>query len=94
MFENHYVLITKGSCPACQGAIELLKSRSLNFIYTDMENAPQVLEVTKLSSGHATVPMIWEVVIGQDMQNPVENKFIGGFDDLQKSLGEVTETSE
>ena len=94
MIDSHYVLITKSTCQACQGAIELLKSKEINFIYTDMEHAPDVLEVTKMASGHSTVPMIWEVVIGQDMQNPVENKFIGGFDDLQKSLGEVTETSE
>lgn len=94
MFENHYVLITRASCPACQGAIELLKSKNLNFIYTDMENAPQVLEVTKLASGHATVPMIWEVVIGKDMENPAENKFIGGLDDLQKILGDTSAASE
>ena len=52
MFENHYVLITAGSCEFCQEAIEILKSKELNFIYTDMENAPQVLEVTKMASGH------------------------------------------
>ena len=93
MFENHYVLIIKGTCPACQGAIALLKSKELNFIYTDMENAPRILEVTKMTSGHATVPMIWEVSVGEDLQKPAGNKFIGGFDDLQKLLGVDEEES-
>jgi len=87
MFENHYVLITKGSCEFCQEAIELLKSKELNFIYTDMENAPQVLEITKMASGHTTVPLIWEVAIGEDVKAPASNNFIGGCDELKKHLG-------
>jgi len=87
MFENHYVLITKGSCEFCQEAIELLKSKELNFIYTDMENAPQVLEITKLASGHTTVPLIWEIVIKEDVKTPASNNFIGGCDELKKHLG-------
>ena len=83
MFGNHYVLITAGSCEFCQEAIELLKSEGLNFVYTDMENAPEILEVTKVASGHSTVPMIWEVVVGENPQSPAENKFIGGCDDLK-----------
>jgi len=86
MFENHYVLITAGSCEFCQEAIKLLKSEGLNFVYTDMENAPEILEVTKMASGHPTVPMIWEVVLGSDPQSPAENKFIGGYDDLKTHL--------
>ena len=87
MFENHYVLITAGSCEFCQEAVEILKSKELNFIFTDMENAPQVLEGTKLASGHATVPMIWEVVVGEDPQSGANNNFIGGCDELKKHLG-------
>ena len=94
MIGKHYVLITKGTCPACQGAIELLKSKEFNFIYTDMENAPEILEVTKMTSGHSTVPMIWEVSVGENMQQPAQNKFIGGYDDLQKLLGVIDEASD
>ena len=94
MFGNYYVLITKGTCPSCQGAIDLLKSKELNFLYTDMEHAPQILEITKASSGHSTVPMIWEVSVGADVQNPAANKFIGGFDDLQEHLSENNEVGE
>ena len=87
MIGNHYVMITKGSCPHCQGAIELLKSKNLKFIYTDMESAPEVLELTKMSSGHATVPIIYEVVVGENLQQPAQNKLIGGFDKLKEHLG-------
>mgnify|MGYP003115848744 CR=1 FL=1 len=87
MIGNHYVLITKGSCPYCQEAIELLKDREAKFVYTDMENAPEVLELTKMTSGHSTVPMIWNVVVEDDMTKPAENRFIGGCDDLKKHLG-------
>jgi len=87
MFENHYVLITKGSCEFCQEAIELLKSKELNFIYTDMENAPQVLEVTKMAMGHSTVPMIWEVTVGESLEEPASNNYVGGCDELKKHLG-------
>jgi len=86
MIENHYVLITKESCEFCQKAIRLLKLKELNFIYTDMENAPQVLEVTKMTTGHSTVPLIWEVVVGEDLRAPASNKFIGGYDELKKLL--------
>ena len=89
MINNHYVLITKGTCPACHEAIELLKSKDLNFIFTDMEYAPDVLQATKLAAGHPTVPMIWEVSIAGDIQKPASNKFIGGFDNLRQYLGEI-----
>jgi glutaredoxin 3 len=94
MFGKHYVLVTKGSCPYCKKAIELLKSKELEFIYTDMENAPMVLEVTKASSGYSTVPMIWEITVEQERQLPVESKFIGGFEDLSNYLGEVKKEDE
>jgi len=87
MIGNHYVMITDGECPHCQGAIELLKSKDLRFIYTDMGSAPEILELTKLSSGHSTVPIIYEVVVGENLQQPAQNKLIGGFDKLKEHLG-------
>jgi len=87
MIENHYVLITDGSCEFCQEVVELLKSRELNFINTDMGNAPDVLNITKMTMGHSTVPMIWQVSVGKDLQQPADQKFIGGCDELKKHLG-------
>jgi len=86
MIENHYVLITKESCEFCQKAIRLLKLKELSFIYTDMENAPQVLEVTKMATGHSTVPLIWEVVVEGYLRKPASNKFIGGYDELKNLI--------
>jgi len=92
MINNHYVLITAGNCEFCQEAVSLLKERSLQFINTDMEHAPQILEVTKMASGHSTIPMIWEVTVGENVQAPAENSFIGGCSELRIHLG-VDETS-
>ena len=86
MIENHYVLITKESCEFCQEAIKLLKLKELSFIYTDMENAPQVLEATKIAAGHSTVPLIWQVAVEGDLRKPASNKFIGGYGELEKLL--------
>ena len=87
MFDKYYVLVTKGSCPVCQEAIEFLKTKELDFVYTDMEHAPRVLEAAKAGSGHSTVPIIWET-------NMASSKFVGGFDDLQESLEGDSEMSE
>jgi len=93
MINDHYVLITVGRCEFCQEAVSLLKERNLQFINTDMENAPQVLEVTKMASGHSTVPMIWEVKAGENMQAPAPNSFIGGCAELKTHLGIESATS-
>jgi glutaredoxin len=87
MIADHYVLITAGSCEFCQEAIELLRSRELNFIYTDMENAPDVMAVAKMTLGHTTVPMIWRVTVGEGLDEPAGQKFVGGCDELKKHLG-------
>jgi glutaredoxin len=90
MVEKHYVLVTKNSCPHCKEAIELLKSKNSSFIYTDMENAKQVLEETKKQSDWETVPMIWEQLVdwSNTSQQVLSSQFIGGYEDLQNSLNE------
>lgn len=92
MNNEHYVLITQGSCPFCADAISLLKEKGKNFIYTDMENAPEILKVTKIASGHETVPMIWAVTVTEDIQRPANNEFVGGYEELKKHLGVSTDT--
>lgn len=68
-----------------------MKSNDKKFIYTDMESAPEVLELTKMASGHSTVPMVWEVVVGADLQSPAQNNFIGGCEDLKAHLNDDTD---
>tara|TARA_Y100000310_G_scaffold300835_1_gene336814 strand:+ start:12 stop:281 length:270 start_codon:yes stop_codon:yes gene_type:complete len=86
MFQEYYILITEGSCEFCQKTVELLKEREFNFINTDMENAPEILGVTKLANNYETVPMIWKVGVGEDASQPVNNIFIGGYDNLVNHL--------
>ena len=87
MVENHYFLFIKSSCPFCQMAIDLLMDKGLTFVYTDLEYAPNILEETKKSVGHQTVPMISRVVSNDFSFPPVQSYFIGGYDDLKKHLG-------
>jgi len=86
MDTKHYVLIVEGSCSFCEQAIALLKERGKKFIYTDMENAPEILEVTKMATGHGTVPMVWAVTVGPDIRSPANNDFVGGYEELEKLL--------
>jgi len=88
MFQEYYILITKGSCEFCQDAITLLKEKDLHFMYTDMENAPEILEVTKIANNYQTVPMIWKVGVGENMEQPTSNVFIGGYDNLCAHISE------
>ena len=88
MNKKHYVLITKNSCRYCQGAIELLTDADASFAYTDMENAPKLLDSTKEQVAWYTVPIIWEQDIEWEDETPVvkENNFVGGFSELQELL--------
>ena len=86
---KHYVLITKSSCGYCDRAIELLKQKKVSFVYTDMENAPDILDSTKTQLDWPSVPMIWEQDLEPGFQpKVVSNDFVGGYDDLVKSLNE------
>tara|TARA_Y100000310_G_C19993484_1_gene495175 strand:- start:26 stop:295 length:270 start_codon:yes stop_codon:yes gene_type:complete len=88
MLQEYYILITEGSCEFCQSAVELLKGKKLNFINTDMENAPEILAVTKIANNYETVPMIWKVGTTEEGSQPVNNIFVGGYDELVKHLEE------
>jgi len=82
---KQYVLITKSSCPYCSKALDLLKEKHLNFVYTDMENAPKALASTKDQLAWETVPMIWEQEIDWDdgIGRILGNTFIGGLEQLE-----------
>jgi glutaredoxin len=91
--EKHYVLITKDSCPYCNKAIDLLKEKSLSFIYTDMENAPKALDSTKEQLSWRTVPMIWKQDIDWEdgVGRVLDNVFIGGLEQLEGHFEEDLE---
>lgn len=84
---NYYTLITKKDCPFCQKALALLEENKKQFIYTDMQFCEPALEVIKLQANHQTVPMIWQISFSGQISEtsaPVENNFIGGYEDLVK----------
>ncbi len=60
-------------CPYCTRAKQLLKSKNIAFQEIDLTNDAELREKISTQTGHQTVPMIF---IGE--------KFIGGFDDLNR----------
>ena len=66
-------------------AIDLLKEKSLSFVYTDMENAPKALDSTKGQLSWQTVPRIWKQDIDWEdgVGRVLDNTFIGGLEQLE-----------
>ena len=92
----YYHLFVKSECPHCKEAKSLLKSEKIEHVITSMDKAPSVLTKLKESTGHTTVPIIFEVTEGE------KYNFVGGCSDLkevfnakevQKSTGEAREES-
>jgi hypothetical protein len=70
--------------------MDLLKEKRLEFVYTDMENAPKALASTKDQLSWETVPMIWEQEIDWD-DGPgkiLGNMFIGGLQQLESHFSD------
>jgi len=66
-------LYTKPTCPFCIRAKELLTERGIEYEDIDVSKDPELrAEVAESVGGFRTVPMIF-----------LDEKFIGGFSDLQ-----------
>ena len=85
---EHYMLVIKSSCPYCKKAIQLLKSEEKQFIYTDMEHAPPLLDAMKVASRWETVPMVWKINANEDMSQPAGTAFLGGYTELLEHFRE------
>ena len=76
-----YILFVKEECPYCRMALQLLEEKNLNYksiaFETDQET---VLQEIKDAHDWTTVPMIFH-------RNGSLIKFIGGYTDLSKELG-------
>lgn len=82
MSDQPFIVYTKGTCPWCDRAKELLTARDLVFQVVELEHLPNQVRFKALH-GHLpklTVPQIWQ---GQD--------HIGGYQDLVKHLGVAPE---
>lgn len=73
------MVISKEKCPFCNKAKELLKKKNLDFEYLDIDtlNEERKRRISQIAKrlNHKTYPMIIH-----------KNKFIGGYDNLQKYL--------
>lgn len=74
------IIYSTGTCPYCINAKELLDSKGVQYkeIRIDKEEGKRD-EMLRISNGRRTVPQIF-----------IDNKHIGGFDDL-KSLNDKGE---
>lgn len=72
-------LYTKANCPYCQMAIQLLAEKQKEFECYAMDKQPKLLTEIKKTYRWNTVPIVVEITEGQE-------KFIGGFTDLQEYL--------
>ena len=70
-------------CPFCVHAKELLIEREEQFMFCCLDQSDVLLRYIKAKYKWDTVPMIVE-----KRTDCNEEKFIGGFTDLQKYLGE------
>ena len=70
---------TKSNCPYCQMAIQLLADNQKEFECYALDNQPRLLNEIKETYRWQTVPVIVEITEGNE-------KFIGGFTDLQEYL--------
>ncbi len=70
---NNNIIYSTMSCPYCVKAKQLLTSLDLPYQEIDIGVNPDVLEELIKKTGWQTVPQIF-----------INNKFIGGFDDLNK----------
>ena len=60
-------------CPFCVAAKDLLTAKGLQYESIDLTNDPDLMEKLAQELNYRAVPMIF-----------VDDKFIGGFTDLQK----------
>ncbi len=72
-------LYTKTDCPYCQMAIRLLAEHQKEFECYALDNQPALLTEIQNTYQWQTVPVVVEITEGQE-------KFIGGFTDLQEYL--------
>ena len=73
-------------CPFCSHAKELLIEKQEQFMFCCLDQSDALLKFLKNKYKWETVPMVIEKRTDSN-----DEKFIGGFTDLQKYLGEADE---
>jgi glutaredoxin 3 len=70
---------TASYCPWCKKAVELLVSEGFTFLSADVTNDEDTRTMLRTLSNCSTVPQVW-----------VDDRFIGGFSDLERLRAEGT----
>lgn len=65
------VLYTKNYCPYCKRALELLKSKGVEYTNVDVTNDDKTFAAIEAKTGWDSVPQIF-----------IDDEFIGGCDDM------------
>lgn len=74
-----YYIYSKKNCKYCEKTKDLLQYKKLHYQVIDITDNKDFIEHLKLSNNHNTFPFVFEE------KNGVLN-FIGGYDNLEKSL--------
>jgi glutaredoxin len=77
-------LYTKANCSYCHRAVTLLVERQKEFECYALDNQPKLLTEIQQTYRWDTVPVVVEITEGQE-------KFIGGFTDLEQYLNNTKE---
>tara|TARA_R110000824_G_scaffold94768_6_gene228442 strand:+ start:482 stop:745 length:264 start_codon:yes stop_codon:yes gene_type:complete len=80
---KYYEIYAWARCPFCANAKELLIAKNQQFMLCCIDQSDILLSFLKKKYSWDTVPMIIE-----KNTESSEEKFIGGFTDLKKYLGE------
>lgn len=68
-------MVSKAGCPYCSNASSALKKNNIPFELLPHDEHPDLVQAIKTEKSHSTFPMIF-----------LDEKFIGGYSDLQKFL--------
>ena len=79
MNNRRFIIVGRSTCPFCAMAEDLLSAESIQSVFLDYSNNPEILEDYKIFYKQATVPIILENNLSSGLVT-----FIGGYSDLLK----------
>jgi len=81
---SYYHLYIKTSCGFCKKAIDLLMEKGEEFAITVLDHSEILEKYVKEDFSHNTVP----IVLLANVEEDVEDEFIGGYTELEESFNE------
>lgn len=75
LMKNDNIVIGKENCKYCDLAVELLKTREINYVYVDYNECLEFIEDMRINGGKITFPRIF-----------LNGILIGGYCELKRSF--------